>query len=574
VTPPFNPNSPYRHVRRTPRFSWERLFAHPGPLRDYDARGDPKRVCVIGGGIAGLTAAYELSRPNLDHTVVLLESSDRCGGRIETHVFKDGTYGELGAMRLPGSHGCVHEYLDEFTLATRPFVMDNEAAWLHFRGEKKRRRDWPDLADILFPDLERADVGEKVSLDPAEVMSEIARRAWDLLDDNHRWKAFDQTLGTSTAAGQPTNLSFAEEESRWIQMFEGISLWQYVTGRDWQTFSALPPPAPLRDAEWEYLARVTTNLPWERVSFLEWLIAHNALRNAEMREIEGGMERLVDAFVTRLGDRIHCNSCVRRLAVLPEGVRVEWDTSGERKSDEFHYVICTTPARATAAIAFDPRLPAHQYEALTNISYFPAAKTLIHCKSRRWEWDPDEGIYGGGSRTDLPHQQSWYPSDNAKEPPESVEHFRRASPEESDGGSASTQSLQWEKKRKKAAKQPGVFLAAYMWGPAASHFGSLGEDERTDLILASVEQVHPWIRDELTEVVHRVWDVGGGGFLAFAPGERLRYQAALAEPYPEKDAKVFFAGEHLGILHGWIQAAIQTALAAAIRVLESPPPNP
>jgi monoamine oxidase len=42
----------------------------------------PKRVIVIGGGIAGLVAAYELARQG--HDPLVLEAQHRVGGRVYT----------------------------------------------------------------------------------------------------------------------------------------------------------------------------------------------------------------------------------------------------------------------------------------------------------------------------------------------------------------------------------------------------------------------------------------------------------------------------------------------------------
>jgi len=52
-------------------------------------------VAVVGGGIAGLTAAYELERSGLD--VIVLESEPQPGGRIRT-VSHGSLYAESGAM--------------------------------------------------------------------------------------------------------------------------------------------------------------------------------------------------------------------------------------------------------------------------------------------------------------------------------------------------------------------------------------------------------------------------------------------------------------------------------------------
>ncbi len=48
-------------------FSFERLYSHPGSLIPYDQGGTRKQVAIIGGGIAGLVSAYELSQLNESH---------------------------------------------------------------------------------------------------------------------------------------------------------------------------------------------------------------------------------------------------------------------------------------------------------------------------------------------------------------------------------------------------------------------------------------------------------------------------------------------------------------------------
>src|SRR5260370_30324851 len=64
---------------------------HPGPTPQNalpSHRGESvKRIAIVGGGIAGLTAAYELAqqaRNGAEIEVVLFESSNRLGGIVET----------------------------------------------------------------------------------------------------------------------------------------------------------------------------------------------------------------------------------------------------------------------------------------------------------------------------------------------------------------------------------------------------------------------------------------------------------------------------------------------------------
>src|SRR5215510_8560940 len=64
----------------------------------------PKKVIVVGAGMAGLVAGYELQRAG--HEVTILEARERIGGRILTvrEPFSNGLYAEAGAMRLPTTH--------------------------------------------------------------------------------------------------------------------------------------------------------------------------------------------------------------------------------------------------------------------------------------------------------------------------------------------------------------------------------------------------------------------------------------------------------------------------------------
>src|SRR5689334_3925114 len=64
----------------------------------------PGRVIVVGAGLAGLTAAYELGRAGFDVTV--LEARDRIGGRVYTirDPFRSGQHAEAGGEYVDVVH--------------------------------------------------------------------------------------------------------------------------------------------------------------------------------------------------------------------------------------------------------------------------------------------------------------------------------------------------------------------------------------------------------------------------------------------------------------------------------------
>lgn len=76
------------------------------------------RIIVIGAGLAGLSAAYELLRAG--HEVQVFEARERVGGRVYTVQLTAGQYGDLGAEFVDDNHTAAIAYADEFDLKLDP----------------------------------------------------------------------------------------------------------------------------------------------------------------------------------------------------------------------------------------------------------------------------------------------------------------------------------------------------------------------------------------------------------------------------------------------------------------------
>ena len=79
-----------------------------------------KKIIIIGAGITGLSAAFELTQ--LGHQVTILEARARPGGRIHTlrEPFADGLYAEAGAARIPDNHDLTLRYVKLLGLPLEP----------------------------------------------------------------------------------------------------------------------------------------------------------------------------------------------------------------------------------------------------------------------------------------------------------------------------------------------------------------------------------------------------------------------------------------------------------------------
>ena len=84
-----------------------------------------KRVIIVGAGISGLVAGYELSCAG--HDVTILEARNRVGGRVFTlrTPFSDGHFADAGAARIPPDHDMTIGYADHFGLTLDPFYPES-----------------------------------------------------------------------------------------------------------------------------------------------------------------------------------------------------------------------------------------------------------------------------------------------------------------------------------------------------------------------------------------------------------------------------------------------------------------
>src|SRR3954463_9764758 len=103
--------------------------------------GRGRTVAILGAGVAGLCAAYELDRAGYD--VVVLEASRRIGGRsltlrrgdsfaetsglLQDCRFDDGLWLNAGPGRIPHHHIRLIDYCRQFGVALQPYIFASRA---------------------------------------------------------------------------------------------------------------------------------------------------------------------------------------------------------------------------------------------------------------------------------------------------------------------------------------------------------------------------------------------------------------------------------------------------------------
>ena len=480
-----------------------------GPLHDLRALAQPARplhVVVVGAGLAGLCAALELERRG--HTCTILEAETaHIGGRARTLRFEDGLYGEAGAMRVPKGHALTRHYVAELGLSLRPFVQSNPEALYFVRGRRERIKDVKRL-NALY----------------ALAEAERDRSPDDLWADSlgKRLQALTPDERTELAGLAPTTT--------------------LLRALDQQTLQQVLEAAGLSAEAIEFLAvtyGMETLLGTAATEHLRE--EHGAVWNEGFDEIVGGTDRLPAALAARLRSKPRLGAQVVRIEQDPLRRRAAavYRERDRLRRAEGDFVLCTVPFPVLARIEVEPAFSGAKARAIRELNY--DASTKILAVTRRRFWEQDDGIFGGGTFTDLPTGTTWYPSDNAaaRDP--------------------------------KVSAAPAVFLASYSWGQAARRLAALSHTERSALAVTHLARVHPQLAR--AGVVRRTaswsWDNhrwSGGAFAWFMPGQWSALHRHVVAP----EGRIHFAGEHASLTHTWMQGALESALVAVREMLAGP----
>ena len=105
-------------------------------------------VCVVGAGLAGLTAARRLSQAG--RSVVVLEARERVGGRVWTKISRDGVPVDMGACFVGPHHDRMHALAEEMGVATFKTFVDGDNVLATGGKVRRYRGDIPRVSPVAL----------------------------------------------------------------------------------------------------------------------------------------------------------------------------------------------------------------------------------------------------------------------------------------------------------------------------------------------------------------------------------------------------------------------------------------
>ena len=292
-------------------------------------------VLVVGAGLAGLSAARDLTA--LGATVTVVEARDRVGGRAWTirEGFKDGQHAEGGADLIDGAQEEIHKLAAELGLELTRIL---RSGWGFVRPDGRGRpqivrhgvsRGWERLAEQVSAFSEPYRLAERRWESP--IVAAIARKS--VAEWLRSIDADDELRQTAIGLrgfflGDPDELSL-------------LALVDQFATED----------APVPD---------------------------------KMYRIKGGNDRLAEALSAPLGQALKLRTEVVAVSQRGRVVRVSLKNSRQVAQLSCEYVVFALPATVLRRIPITPALPQQQHDAFVRLKYGRATKTLLQFSRRFW----------------------------------------------------------------------------------------------------------------------------------------------------------------------------------------------
>jgi len=407
--------------------------------------GVGKSVVILGGGIAGMTTALEMTR--LGYNCTILEATPVAGGRNRTiragdvinetdssqtclFDFDSDLYFNAGPARIAHHHEFLLGYCREFSVPLETFTNYNSGALMHsatsFNGQPQTARQVQadtrgNIARLLALAVNQNALDQELSANDKANILQMLRGFGDLSGN------FDYP--GSERAGFPGQQNTGSRQRG--ELLTPLQFQEIISETFWQQRQDFP---------------------------------HSLNQQSTMLQPVGGMDQIARAFENRIAADIVYEAVVTEVRKIADGARVIYqDRVGTSMTIDVAYCVCTIPASVLRNIPND-FANAHQ-SAINNFGYAAAGK--IAFQSRRF-WEQDHNIYGGISWTTQDITQMWYPNAG----------FGRAN---------------------------GIVVGAYMFGSNANNFANQTPQQRINSAIAQGNNLHSEYGNEVARGISVSW---------------------------------------------------------------------
>jgi len=455
-----------------------------------------KKIVILGAGLAGMSAAYELGKVGYDCTI--LEARSRAGGRCwtvrkgttETEIdgqqqvaaFDDGLYFNPGPARIP-QHHLTLDYCKELGVPIEVFTNVNEAAYYYNE----------DVGSLS---------GQRVRIRTAKAdmrgyMTELVAKAVN-----------------KDALDMPLTKEDKEKLIEFLQKEGDLSPDMFYKGSSRRGYS-VPPGAGLQPGEKED--------PFDMTALIQsgfggyFRSEYDINQQMQMFQPVGGIDQIAKAFEREVGNKITYQAEVKEIRKTPTGVRIAYtDKAGKSQEVTGDFCICTIPLSVLKSIPADF---SHEMKAaIDGVAYEATGKIGLQFNRRFWE--EDDRIFGGISRTNQNITQIFYPSSNYLSP-------------------------------------KGILVGYYNFEETAEEMADLSLAERQVRALQEGSKIHPQYQEEFETSFSVAWHkikYSLGGWASYTTEMRDNFYPRLNEP----DGAIYLAGEHLSYYTGWMAGAFES----------------
>ncbi len=504
-------------------FDYPSWLNHPSGIGSIPAAASGTEIAVVGAGIAGIVAAYELMKMGLRPVVY---EAGRMGGRLRSEPFGSDpeAVAELGGMRFPVSGTTFYHYLDRVGLDSKPFPNPlTDAApttVVDLAGEPHFARTLDDLPP-LFRDV---------------------ANAWDsALESEVNFSALQAAIAAKDPAGVAAlwNPIVAAWDDRTFYDFVATSpTFSQLSYRHREVFGQVG----FGTGGWD------SDFPNSMLEILRVVLCNF---EDDQRFVVGGVEQLPRGLWTDQPDQLAYWQPGTSLSSLHGGAPEPGVAAIERAADgdlaitdqwgtvrTFPAALVTTQSwLLTTAIDADESLFSQKvWMALDRTRYMQSSKTFVMVDRPFWhDVDPTTGRNKLSMTLTDRNTRGTYLFDNGPD-------------------------------------HPAVICLSYAWMSDALKVLPMTAAERAELAMETLEKIYPGTelrRHVIGQPITVSWEADPlflGAFKGALPGHyrynRRMYSHFYQDGFDPAHRGMFLAGDDVSWTPGWAEGAVQTALNA------------